>query len=184
MIFTVTLHPALDKVSVVRDFEVDGVGMTERSRQSPGGQGIQISSVLQVLGARTVAMGLIGGAAGDWIRDQLDLLGVPNDFTFTANETRINLTILDPDNDTCTRILEPGQPVTAENLQELWGKAGGTGPDWGYGGLCREESSRCHRPSAGRLDYNPPGPGYSDGLGYDGHGHENRCGRRSHGHPA
>ena len=114
MIFTVTLYPALDKVSVVRDFEVDGVSMTERSRQSPGGQGIQISSVLQGLGARTVAMGLIGGAAGDWIRDQLDLMGVPNDFTFTAHETRTNLTILDPDNDTCTRILEPGQPVTAE----------------------------------------------------------------------
>lgn len=122
MIFTVTLYPALDKVSVVRDFEVDGVSMTERSRQSPGGQGIQISSVLQGLGARTVAMGLIGGAAGDWIRDQLDLMGVPNDFTFTAHETRTNLTILDPDNDTCTRILEPGPPVTAENLQELWEK--------------------------------------------------------------
>ena len=39
MIFTVTLHPALDKVSVVRDFEVDGVGMTERTRQTPGGWG-------------------------------------------------------------------------------------------------------------------------------------------------
>lgn len=122
MIFTVTLHPALDKVSVVRDFAVDSVCMTERSQLSPGGQGIHISRVLQGLGARTMAMGLIGGAAGEFIRDRLDVMGVPNDFTFTSHETRTNLTILDPDNGTCTRVLEPGQPVTAENLQELWEK--------------------------------------------------------------
>lgn len=34
----------------------------------------------------------------------------------------MNLTLLDPDNGTCTRVLEPGEPVTAENLQELWEK--------------------------------------------------------------
>lgn len=122
MIFTVTLHPALDKVSVVRDFAVDGVGLSERTRLSPGGQGIHISRVLQGLGARTMAMGLIGGTAGEFIRDRLDVMGVPNDFTFIRGETRTNLTILDPVNGTCTRVLEPGEPVTAENLQELWEK--------------------------------------------------------------
>lgn len=122
MIVTVTLNPALDKVSVVRGFAVDSVGRVERSKLSPGGQGIHISRVLQGLGARTMAMGLIGGAAGEFIRDRLDVMGVPNDFTFTRYETRTNLTILDPDSGTCTRIMEAGEAVTAENLQELWEK--------------------------------------------------------------
>ena len=122
MIVTVTLNPALDKVSVVRGFAVDSVGRVERSKLSPGGQGIHISRVLQSLGGHTMAMGLIGGAAGEFIRDRLDIMGVSNDFTFTRFETRTNLTILDPDSGTCTRIQETGEAVTAEDLQELWEK--------------------------------------------------------------
>lgn len=122
MIITVTLNPALDKTIVVRNFTVDHVCRVEESRLDPGGKGINVSKVLQNLGGRSVAMGIIGGAAGEYIRDQLDLMGIRNDFVFSRTETRTNMKIVDPVNHTNTDINEPGAPVSTANLLEIWEK--------------------------------------------------------------
>ena len=124
MIITVTLNPALDKTVLVRNFAVSRVCRVEQSRLDPGGKGINVSRVLHGLGGRSVAMGIVGGAAGEYIRDQLDLLGVRNDFVFSRQETRTNLKVVDPDRGTTTDINEPGTAVTAGELQEVWEKLG------------------------------------------------------------
>lgn len=122
MIITVTLNPALDKTIVVRNFAVDHVCRVEESRLDPGGKGINVSKVLQSLGGRSVAIGIIGGAAGEYIRDQLDLMGIRNDFVFSRVETRTNMKVVDPVGHTNTDINEPGAPVSASNLLEIWEK--------------------------------------------------------------
>lgn len=122
MIITVTLNPALDKTIVVRNFTLDRVCRVEESRLDPGGKGINVSKVLQSIGGRSVAMGIIGGAAGEYIRDQLDLMGIRNDFVFSRTETRTNMKVVDPVNHTNTDINEPGAPVSAANLLEIWEK--------------------------------------------------------------
>ena len=122
MIITVTLNPALDKTIVVRNFAVNHVCRVEESRLDPGGKGINVSKVLQSLGGRSVAVGIIGGAAGEYIRDQLDLMGIRNDFVFSRTETRTNMKIVDPEGHTNTDINEPGAPVSPSNLLEIWEK--------------------------------------------------------------
>ena len=122
MIITVTLNPALDKTILVKNFAVDRVCRVEDSRLDPGGKGINISRVLHSLGGRSVAVGIVGGAAGEYIRDQLDVLGIRNDLVFGRQETRTNLKVVDPVRHTCTDINEPGVPVTAGELQEIWEK--------------------------------------------------------------
>ncbi len=122
MIVTVTLNPALDKTIVVHEFAVDRVCRVERSRLDPGGKGINISKVLHGLGGRSVAVGIVGGASGEYIRDQLDVMGIRNDFVFSRKETRTNLKVVDPVRHTTTDINEPGTEVTASELQEIWEK--------------------------------------------------------------
>ena len=122
MIITVTLNPALDKTVTVRNFAVNHVCRVEEARLDPGGKGINISKVLHSLGGRSVAVGIVGGAAGEYIRDQLDLLGIRNDLVFCRAETRTNLKIVDPVRHTNTDINEPGAPVSLQALQEVWEK--------------------------------------------------------------
>ena len=122
MIITVTLNPALDKTVTVRDFAVNHVCRVEEARLDPGGKGINISKVLNSLGGRSVAVGIVGGAAGEYIRDQLDMLGIRNDLVFCRAETRTNLKIVDPVRHTNTDINEPGASVSLQALQEVWEK--------------------------------------------------------------
>ncbi len=122
MIITVTLNPALDKTVLVRNFEVNHVCRVEEARLDPGGKGINVSKVIHSLGGRSVAVGVVGGAAGEYIRDQLDLMGIRNDLVFSRTETRTNLKIVDPDRHTNTDINEPGAPLTVQELQEVWEK--------------------------------------------------------------
>lgn len=122
MIITVTLNPALDKTICVRNFAIGQVCRVEEARLDPGGKGINVSKVIHSLGGRSVAVGIIGGAAGEYIRDQLDLLGIRNDFVFSRTETRTNLKIVDPDLRTITDINEPGAAVSVALLQEVWEK--------------------------------------------------------------
>lgn len=122
MIITVTLNPALDKTIYVRNFALGLVSRVEEARLDPGGKGINVSKVIHNLGGRSVAMGIVGGAAGEFIRDQLDQMNIQNDFVFSRAETRTNLKIVDPVLHTCTDINESGAPVTPQLLAEVWEK--------------------------------------------------------------
>ena len=122
MIITVTLNPALDKTVTVPNFAVDHVCRVEEARLDPGGKGINISNVFSTLGGRSGAVGIVGGASGEYIRDQLDVKGIRNDLVFCRAETRTNLKIVDPVRHTNTDINEPGAPVSIQTLQEVWEK--------------------------------------------------------------
>ena len=125
MIITVTLNPALDKTMCVPRFCVGSVNRVEESRLDPGGKGINVSKVIRAIGGESVAMGIVGGTAGEFIRDQLDQMGIRNDFAFARAETRTNLKVVDPEKGTNTDINEPGAPVERTVLQEVWEKLSG-----------------------------------------------------------
>ncbi len=122
MIITVTLNPALSRTIVVRDFEAGRVCRAESSHLEPGGRGIELSKAVCSLGGHGVAVGVVGGAAGEYIRDQLDALGVQNDLVFTRAETRTNLKLFDASRRTVTRVDEPAAAVSVQELQEIWEK--------------------------------------------------------------
>lgn len=60
MIYTVTLNPALDKTVEILSFTVDSVNRITAMRTDPGGKGINVSKVIDKLGSRSIAAGILG----------------------------------------------------------------------------------------------------------------------------
>lgn len=119
MIYTVTLNPALDKTVEIPSFTLDSVNRILSMRTDPGGKGINVSKVIQKLGGRSVALGILGGAAGKSILSALDAMGLESDFLFAEGETRTNLKVVDPVKHTNTDLNEPGLTVPEGLLKEL-----------------------------------------------------------------
>ena len=122
MIITVTLNPALDKTLTLPGFAVNTVNRVQQIRLDPGGKGINVSKSIQALGGKTLAIGVLGGASGGYIKAALDRIGLANDMVITGGVTRTNLKVVDPVLGTNTDINEPGSPVNPEDLQKVWHK--------------------------------------------------------------
>lgn len=88
-------------------------------RTDPGGKGINVSKVISKLGKRSIAVGILGGAAGRYIQTALEEMGVESAFHFVEGETRTNLKVVDPVCHTNTDINEPGLTVSEEILDGL-----------------------------------------------------------------
>ncbi|MBR1607483.1 MAG: 1-phosphofructokinase, partial [Clostridia bacterium] len=122
MIITVTLTPALDKTVVLPSFRVDQVNRIESLRLDPGGKGINVSKVLDALGTRSLATGILGGGTGRYIEKSLKDMGIACDFVWVEQETRTNLKVVDPVEHTNTDINEPGAPVSPQTLEAVFEK--------------------------------------------------------------
>lgn len=122
MIYTVTLNPALDKTIVISGFLADHVNYVEQMRIDPGGKGINISKVLNGLGVQSVAMGILGGGTGQYIRECLDEYSIQHDFVVTEEPTRTNLKIVDPENHQNTDINEKGVRVSQDTVRKVMTK--------------------------------------------------------------
>lgn len=119
MVITVTLNPAVDKTVEIGNFEIGAVNRVSSVRLDAGGKGINVSKVIRSLGGKSKASGILGGAAGGFIKEYLDRLGIENDFLFIKGETRTNLKIVDGSRKISTDINEPGPPVTREDVENL-----------------------------------------------------------------
>ncbi|MFA9398306.1 MAG: 1-phosphofructokinase [Clostridiaceae bacterium] len=106
MILTLTLNPAIDKTINISNFKLGTVNRVDNSRLDAGGKGINVSKVLKVLGGKSIALGILAGANGDFIKNHLDNENIENDFIKTKGETRVNLKIVDKINNQYTDINE------------------------------------------------------------------------------
>ena len=119
MIYTVTLNPARDRTVVIPDFAAGKVNRIKSFRDDPGGKGINVSKVIKSLGGKSVAMGILGGSTGEYIKSCLDDMGIENDFVFVEAETRTNIKVFDDKNLVTTDINEAGTPVSEETLKRV-----------------------------------------------------------------
>lgn len=119
MIYIVTLNPALDKTVEIPSLTVDAVNRITTMRTDPGGKGINVSKVIQKLGGKSVASGILRGDTGRVILASLEAMELTTWFHFVEGETRTNMKIIDPVNHTNTDINEPGVTVSEEILSSL-----------------------------------------------------------------
>lgn len=119
MIYTVTLNPALDKTVQIPNFTLDAVNRITELRRDAGGKGINVSKVIAKLGGTSEAVAVLSGDTGSWIAGALKEAGIRVKAFPADGETRTNLKVIDPVNDTHTDINEPGPQVTDAMLAEM-----------------------------------------------------------------
>ena len=93
MIYTVTFSPAVDYVVEVPQLKLGEINRTKKERVSPGGKGINVSTVLANLGQHSVATGFIAGFTGQYIKDELYRRNIKANFIDVDGLTRINVKI-------------------------------------------------------------------------------------------
>jgi tagatose 6-phosphate kinase len=114
VIVTVTLNAALDvtyRLDRLRPGATNRVGSVgERA----GGKGVNVARVLAALGRPVLVTGLVGGASGALLREDLEHAGLPHLLTPIQRSTRRTVAVVTEDSDAVTGLWEPGPEVSAE----------------------------------------------------------------------
>ncbi|MEK6251804.1 MAG: 1-phosphofructokinase family hexose kinase [Actinomycetota bacterium] len=116
MIITVTLNAAIDRTMAVPNFRQGNRHRSVESRNVAGGKGINVARALARLGRPVIATGLAGGPTGQRLIEELAEESILNDFTPIAEESRINLAVIDPTSGEQTEINERGPEVTDQEI--------------------------------------------------------------------
>lgn len=96
MIYTVTLNPCLDYLVAVHNFQSGRVNRAGYERIMPGGKGINVSYVLNILKQDNLALGFVGGFTGAEIERLMDKDGIRHDFVHLKHgNSRIDVQMLD-----------------------------------------------------------------------------------------
>jgi 1-phosphofructokinase family hexose kinase len=114
----VSLNAAIDKRVRLERVHRGGVNRAMEVTEAPGGKAAHVAMVLRTLGADPLWLGFAGGPTGSALIEGLNAISIRTEAVGTANTTRVNLEILEDDG-TVTEILEPGQPIASEELEQL-----------------------------------------------------------------
>jgi 1-phosphofructokinase family hexose kinase len=114
----VSLNPAMDKRLRLVRLQPGRVNRLTEVASAPGGKAAHVAMVLRTLGADPLWLGFAGGPAGTALVKGLNAMSIRTEAVTTANATRANLEILENDG-AVTEILEPGPPITSEELERL-----------------------------------------------------------------
>lgn len=117
MIYTLTLNPAVDRELVVPEIVENTVLRATSSRVDFGGKGFNVSRMVRALGGESVALGFVGGKSGERLADGLAAAGIKTAFTWLAEETRTNVSIVT--NDSYIKVNESGPTVTKADMDQL-----------------------------------------------------------------
>ena len=94
MIYTITLNPSIDYTMRAENFEAGKINRSEEEISSFGGKGLNVSFVLNELGAESRALGFVGGYSGDEIVRLSRRAGIECDMCRIRDDSRINIKII------------------------------------------------------------------------------------------
>ena len=118
-IVTVTLNPAIDQTVAVPHFAANAVNRVTWEQTDPGGKGVNVASFLADFGLLSTVTGLLGRDNPELFERLFAQKGLRNCFVQIAGKTRVNLKIVDDVQQQVTDVNFPGQPPTAEDLENL-----------------------------------------------------------------
>lgn len=95
MILTVTANPAIDRVYFVDKFTHGSVHRPIKMTYTAGGKGLNVSRVARLMDEPVIAMGFTGGHNGEYIKKEIQRIGIDDRFTDIDGETRICINISD-----------------------------------------------------------------------------------------
>lgn len=124
-VVTVTLNPCVDRVLEAPRFSVGASVRGKVVARYPAGKGVIVSRVLATLGTRSIATGLIGREELNYFERFLEREGngrIITQFLVVRGETRENITVVDPVEDTETHLREIGFDVQPEDVLRISSK--------------------------------------------------------------
>lgn len=104
-------NPSIDRLYEVEHLAAGSIHRPELVVARPGGKGLNAARAAALLGGRVTAIGIVGGRAGDWIVDQLAVIGIDAPMARTSGETRTCVSILDRASGALTEVYEPGETI-------------------------------------------------------------------------
>ena len=116
--FCVSLNPAIDTRLVLDEFHVGRVNRASEVHRTPGGKAAHVAMALQALCAIPTWIGFSGGATGSELKEGLTSLKIEAVSVPTADDTRVNLEIINARGGV-TEILEPGGTITPSEWGEF-----------------------------------------------------------------
>ncbi|WP_304262945.1 1-phosphofructokinase family hexose kinase [Kallipyga massiliensis] len=117
MIYTITLNPSLDLISILDELKPGRTNLATNDSFRAGGRAITVSQILSILDIPSTATGFVGGHTGAFIEEELSNAGISNQFVHIADNTRIDVSIFD--NDVETRVLGRSTIVTVQEINDL-----------------------------------------------------------------
>mgnify|MGYP002508041672 CR=1 FL=1 len=112
MILTVTLNPSVDISYKLENFNLDTVNRVQDVTKTAGGKGLNVARVCTQLGEEVAATGFLGGALGQFIREEIVKIHIQDEFVACSGDTRNCIAILH--NGKQTEVLEGGPTITDE----------------------------------------------------------------------
>ena len=119
MILTVTLNTSIDKLYLVESIRPETVMRVKEVHNTAGGKGLNVSKVAAKLGEPVTAMGFTGGFNGQYLESLVSQPLVRCAFTRVQGETRSCINCWDLSDGRSTEYLEPGEPVTPEDISRF-----------------------------------------------------------------
>ena len=119
MIITLTPNPTVDRVYYLTSLQPNTVNRSTKEVASPSGKGVDVSIILRLLDAPTVALGFNAGRMGEVLTNYLDELDVAHDFVSANGETRTVPILVDQTTGREYSIAAPTLSATPEQLAQL-----------------------------------------------------------------
>lgn len=152
-IITLTMNPSVDVA-----WEVDEMVPVRKMRSSPGqsdpgGGGINVARVVAILGGKTRAIYLAGGASGDFLDELLEARGLNRQWIRVAGRTRVSAMIFERETTQEYRVVPPGPEVNTAEWESVLELADTVDCDWfvATGSLPRGVPNDFYARLAGRL---------------------------------
>ena len=118
MIITVTPNPAFDITYEVDELKPQHSHRVRAVHQRAGGKGVNVASVLTMMGYGVVALGFAGGMTGAQIEADLKMRGLPHRLVDCDCDSRRTINVVSAHGE-ATIFNEPGPEVSSARWQEL-----------------------------------------------------------------
>lgn len=116
MILSVSLNASVDKLYLLDRLSPHEVMRVDEVCNTAGGKGMNVARVAALAGERVVATGFVGGHNGELFESLICEENIEKHFTHVSSETRCCVNVRDRETNRSTEFLEPGSPVTGEEV--------------------------------------------------------------------
>ncbi len=118
LILTVTLNPAVDKLYILDNLTPNAVNRVRESYTYSGGKGLNVARVAALADEEVVCVGFVGGVTGKMLETLATHPKLTSRFTHVEAQTRLCVNVRD-NMGRLTEFLEPGAPITREDLERF-----------------------------------------------------------------